>query len=201
LLFNGLLPARAGNSPLLVWEEEVSGKTEQKERGVPAAPAANNTCRCPVRPMCGGAGGGAAWSRTSRSACCLQSEFANQAWKVEGEMVAQVVVALFESRGSAEDACHRLQTEGVPESEMCLKVLKEIGPVPMTTKAELAGLSVDPMVFGDVQRTFARFIRNGETAVLVHAGNDRDLEFATTTMRHYGPLAIEVLGLPPNPLV
>jgi hypothetical protein len=62
---------------------------------------------------------------------------------------------LFECRDTAVDACHRLRNEGVPEHEI---VLKETGPVPTTTKAELAGLSVDPMVWGDVQKTFVRCI-------------------------------------------
>jgi hypothetical protein len=116
-------------------------------------------------------------------------------------MVARVVVGLFESRGIAEDACHRLQTEGMPKNEMCLEVLKEIGAIPSTTKAELEALSVDPLVLGDVQKTFARFIRNGETAVLVHAANDQDVELAASTLRQYAPLAVAVLELPPNPLV
>ena len=33
-------------------------------------------------------------------------------------MVAQVVDGLFESRGTAGDGCHQLQTEGTRESEM-----------------------------------------------------------------------------------
>jgi hypothetical protein len=42
-------------------------------------------------------------------------------------MESRIVVGLFESEGIAEDACNRLKTEGVPTSDIFLKVLREIG--------------------------------------------------------------------------
>jgi hypothetical protein len=93
-------------------------------------------------------------------------------------MAGQIVVAVFESRGIALDAYHRLHTEGVPKADTALRVLKEIGPVPATMEPELAALEVDPLVFGNVQETFAPYIRNGETAVLVRAYSDAEVEFA-----------------------
>ena len=109
-------------------------------------------------------------------------------------MAARIVVGLFESRGTAEDACNRLRTEGVPHSEIALHMLKEISPTPSTMRAELAALSVDPLVLGNVRDTYAPYIRNGETVVLVRAANDADVEFATDTLRQYAPVKVETLA-------
>lgn len=108
-------------------------------------------------------------------------------------MAAQNVVGLFESRGFAQDARNRLKTEGVPESLISLVVLHDIAPVPRTSDPELAALDADPLAFGDVNKTFARFIRNGETAVIVRAESEADVQFAHDVMALYAPLAIEVL--------
>jgi hypothetical protein len=109
-------------------------------------------------------------------------------------MAAQMIVGLFESEGLARDARNRLHTEGVPLGQMSVLVLHDIAaPPPASTQAELAALSVDPLVLGDVEKTFATFIKNGETAVLVEAGTPADAEFATDIMTLYDPLAIEVL--------
>ena len=84
----------------------------------------------------------------------------------------RMVVGLFHSHGIAEDARNRLKTEGVPASEVALRVLEPIGAVPPTMEPELEALSVDPLVFGNVRDTFAGFIRNGETAVFARAATD-----------------------------
>jgi hypothetical protein len=57
---------------------------------------------------------------------------------------------------------------------------------------ELAALDVDPLVIGNARETFARFIRNGETAVFVRALDDEQVEFATDVLKLYLPIAIEV---------
>jgi len=110
-------------------------------------------------------------------------------------MEPQLVVGLFHSSGIAEDACNRLKTEGVPASEIGLKVLKPTAPLLPTAEAELEGLSVDPLIVGDVRETFAKFIRNGETMVFVRAGTGEQAEFAAETLRQYTPIAIDVLPL------
>jgi len=110
-------------------------------------------------------------------------------------MEPQLVVGLFHSSGIAEDACNRLKTEGVPASEIGLKVLKPTAPLLPTAEAELEGLSVDPLIVGDVRETFAKFIRNGETMVFVRAGTGEQAEFAAETLRQYTPVAIDVLPL------
>lgn len=109
-------------------------------------------------------------------------------------MAAEIVVGLFESEGLARDARNRLHTEGVSLSEMSIVVLHEIAsPPPASTQAELAALSVDPLVLGDVEETFASYVKNGETAVLVEAATPADAQFASQIMKLYDPLAIEVL--------
>jgi len=107
--------------------------------------------------------------------------------------LGQIVVGLFDSKGYALDARNRLKTEGVPERLITLVVLREIAPIPATSDPELAMLEADPLILGDVRETFAAFIRNGETAVLVRAETAEDAQFATDVMKLYQPLAIEVL--------
>lgn len=113
-------------------------------------------------------------------------------------MALQFVVGLFESEGIARDARNRLHTEGVPLSQMSIIVLHEIAaPPPASTKSELAALTVDPMVRGDVENTFAEYIKNGETAVIVECPTLADAQFASETMTLYDPLAIEALDKRP----
>jgi hypothetical protein len=109
------------------------------------------------------------------------------------------VVAVFQSSGIAEDARNRLKTEGVPSSEIALKVLKPRGPIPPTVADELEALSVDPLVWGNVRETFASFIRNGETAVLVRSVTDEQVEFAANTLRQYAPIALDSIPLVARP--
>jgi hypothetical protein len=105
---------------------------------------------------------------------------------------------LFRSSGIAEDARNRLKTEGVAGSEIALRILKPTAPSHLTTEPELEALSVDPLIFGNVQDTFAKFIRNGETVVFVRAADDREAEFAADTLRQYEPLTINVLPFSPE---
>lgn len=106
-------------------------------------------------------------------------------------MAAKLVVGLFPSSGIALDAYHRLHTEGFPTNRLAHRVLKEVGPVPPTVQAELAALEVDPMVWGDVRHTFAPYIHNGETAVLVHTEDEGEAQSAADILGLYTPLAIE----------
>ena len=45
-------------------------------------------------------------------------------------MAPRIVAGLFQSEGTAEDACYRLKTEGVPAADIGRKVLKKIGRPP-----------------------------------------------------------------------
>ncbi len=109
-------------------------------------------------------------------------------------MAAQVVVGLFELEGIARDARNRLHTEGISLADMSIVVLHDIAkPPPASVRSELAALSVDPLILGDVEETFAEYIKNGETAVIVEAPTLADAQFAIETMTLYDPLAIEAL--------
>jgi hypothetical protein len=110
-------------------------------------------------------------------------------------MAVRIVVGLYESKGYAQDACNRLHTEGVPLNDLSLLVIHDIAELPSSIQPELAALSVDPLVLGDVEKTFARFIKNGETAVIVNAATPADVEFATDILALYDPLSIEILPL------
>jgi hypothetical protein len=118
---------------------------------------------------------------------------------MEGRTEPRLVVGLFHSSGIAEDAVHRLITEGVAPRDIARRVLKESGPIPPTLQAELAALEVDPLVIGNARETFARFIRNGETAVFVRVLSDAGVEFAGDILRLYLPMAIEVVPLTEGP--
>src|ERR1700760_193150 len=114
---------------------------------------------------------------------------------MESPMATRLVTGLFSSSGIAEDAVHRLITEGVAPRDIAHRVLKEVGPVSALLQPELAALEVDPLVIGNARETFVRFIHNGETAVFVRALDDEQVEFATDVLKLYLPLAIEVVLL------
>lgn len=104
------------------------------------------------------------------------------------------VVGLFESKGIAEDAVNRLKTEGVPAAHVSLMLLRETAPLPAVVTPELAALEVDPFVVGDVSRTYAPFIHNGETAIFVRAHGEDEVDLAVATIRQYAPIKIRVVS-------
>jgi hypothetical protein len=118
---------------------------------------------------------------------------------VESSPATRLVIGLFHSSGIAEDAVHRLITEGVAPQNIAHRVLKEAGPVPPTLQPELAALEVDPLVIGNARQSFARFIRNGETAVFVRALSDEQVEFASDVLKLYLPITVEVVPLAERP--
>jgi len=118
---------------------------------------------------------------------------------VESHAAARLVIGLFHSSGVAEDAVHRLITEGVTPQNIAHRVLKEVGPIPPVLQPELAALDVDPLIIGNARESFARFIRNGETAVFVRAVDDEQVEFASDVLKLYLPIAIEVVPLAERP--
>jgi hypothetical protein len=117
-------------------------------------------------------------------------------------MTSRLVVGLFHSSGISLDAVHRLITEGIAPQEIAHRVLKEVAPITPTVEPELAALDVDPLVLGNARDSFARYIRNGETAVFVRALTDEQVEFATDILKLFLPITIEVVALqerPPTP--
>jgi hypothetical protein len=114
--------------------------------------------------------------------------------KGETAMALKFVVGLFESRGTAEDACNRLRTEGVPAQDVSLLQLRETAPLPAVVEPVVESLSVDPLVVGNVRETFAPFIRNGETAVFVRTHSEDAVDLAVDTIRQYAPMRIKVVS-------
>ena len=109
-------------------------------------------------------------------------------------MPLKFVVALFEAKGIAEDACNRLRTEGVSAGEISLLLLHETAPLPAYVEPAVEALSIDPLLVGDVRKTFAPYIRNGETAVFVRAHDETGVDLAVDTIRQYSPLRIRVVA-------
>lgn len=109
-------------------------------------------------------------------------------------MPHQFVIGLFESKGIAEDACNRLKFEGVPAPNISLLLLHEVAsPVPATVQDELAGLSIDPLIVGDVRDSYAPYIRNGETALFVNTHSEDEATLATGILKLYAPLRIRIV--------
>ena len=109
-------------------------------------------------------------------------------------MAARIVVGVFESEGIAEDARNRLETEGVPASDVVLKVLKEIGPIPSVMEPELDASFLGPVILGNFGEDFAHYIRNGETLVCVQAPTDERVELAVDTLKQYAPIEVKVVS-------
>jgi hypothetical protein len=91
------------------------------------------------------------------------------------------------------------EDEGVPAREITVTVMNPATHVLPTAAPELEALSVDPLIFGNVRETFAKFIRNGETVVSVRAVTDEVAELAAETLRQYSPIAIELVPLSTGP--
>jgi hypothetical protein len=74
-------------------------------------------------------------------------------------------------------------------------VLNPMALTRSTAATETAALLVDPLIFGNVRETFAKFISNGETVVTVRAVTGEAAEFAAETLSQYSPIAIELVPL------
>ena len=108
-------------------------------------------------------------------------------------MAARLVIGLFPASGVALDAYHRLRTQGFPDNRLTHRILKEVGPAPLTVQAELQALQIDPMVLRNARDTFAHLIHNGETAVFVQVEDDDEAQSAADILSLYAPLAVQTL--------
>lgn len=107
-------------------------------------------------------------------------------------MAERLVIGLFETRGTAEDAANRLRTAGVPPGEIALLMLHDVAPMPTYVEPTLAALEVDPLVWGNVRETFAPYVSNGETALFVHTLDEAEVDAAVSTIKQYAPMQIRV---------
>jgi hypothetical protein len=115
-------------------------------------------------------------------------------------MASRIVVGLFESAGIAKDALNRLESEGVPTSDIFLKILKETGPIPSTMEPELEAGFLGPVILVNFRESFADHIHNGETLISVQALTDERVALAVGTLKQYAPLKVEVLSGPEGAL-
>src|SRR5215469_15294422 len=98
-------------------------------------------------------------------------------------MAPRIVAGLFQSEGIAEDARHRLKTEGVPAVDIGRKVLKEIGRPPETMEPELEAGFLGPLLLGNFRETFAPYIR---------LDVDEQVEMAIDVLKLYTPIEVRV---------
>jgi hypothetical protein len=112
----------------------------------------------------------------------------------EKTMALKFVVALFESKGIAQDACNRLRTEGVKLADISLVLLRETAPLSAAMEPPFGAMSVGSHIVGNVRESFALFIRNGETAVFVRTESEAGIDLAVDTIRQYAPLRIRVVA-------
>ena len=110
-------------------------------------------------------------------------------------MPERVVIAVFEDKGTAEHASGRLQGEGFAEGDIAVRPLKDVSPIPRTMAPELETLSLDPFfwLFRTIEGDYAKFIRNGETAVCVRVDLPGRTRRAAEIMTWYGPVKVEVV--------
>jgi hypothetical protein len=82
----------------------------------------------------------------------------------------------------------------VPASDIVLKVLKEIGPIPSVMEPELDASFLGPVILGNFREDFAHYIRNGETLVCIQAPTDERVELAVDTLKQYAPIEVKVVS-------
>jgi len=109
----------------------------------------------------------------------------------------KTVVGLFRALGEAENARNRLKTEGVSEDRIVLKLLKETAPVPPETQLELYTMSsLDPLfaILGALGHEYVRYIRNGETALMVQGVSPDAVGDVAEILQFFGPLRVDVIS-------
>jgi hypothetical protein len=124
--------------------------------------------------------GGAHLLRRRHVAVAPRSRAPDRSAEVARNLLLYFVVPLWTAAGAADWLCHRRgrieETSGIAESLLHLLMLAEVGvPVVAAILCEIR----------DVERTFARFVRNGETVVLVRVAEEAAAEAAIDTLRQY----------------
>ena len=99
-----------------------------------------------------------------------------------------IVLGLYGGRGTAEDARNRLNTEGFAESDLELRTLRAVGPLPQTMAAETAEFAIDFFYSSTVPREELKVIHNGETVVSVRTRSAEDARAVVLTLRQYEPV-------------
>lgn len=115
-------------------------------------------------------------------------------------MTNRIVVAVFESLGEAENASHRLLSEGVAEIDISVRLLRLKGPVPQTMEPELATIRIDPFFWflGSLTDAYLQEISNGETAVSVETRDQHESDVAESVLRMFKPKRVDIVTPPPT---
>ena len=108
----------------------------------------------------------------------------------------RMVIGLFRTSGSADNARNRLKTEGFSEDLIMLKVLKEIAPAKTAIPEELVTESLNPFVdiLGDLLQPYVSYIRNGETVLVVRGLTNNDAEDVSRILQFFDPLRVDVIS-------
>jgi hypothetical protein len=116
--------------------------------------------------------------------------------------MSSIVVALYESKGEADNARHRLVSEGINEGDIGERVLHEVGPLPLTMEPEIVTMNADPFdnLFFDIRKSYEAYIKNGETALAVMVPDDEQAEAVESIMMMFEPVRVDRLT-PLNPMV
>jgi len=78
---------------------------------------------------------------------------------------------------------------------MSLKVLKETAPLLPSRQEELNTLSLDPIfdILGGLRHDYVRFIRNGETALIVRGLTRDGAEDVARILGFFEPLRVDMI--------
>ena len=109
-------------------------------------------------------------------------------------MAQEMIVGLYDGLGTAEDARNRLRYEGVPDSDIELHVINQVGPAPPWVALETHEWAVQFLRNSEAWRKYAPLIRNGETAVFVWFRTEEEAEVATNVLRLFAPAEIDRLS-------
>lgn len=107
----------------------------------------------------------------------------------------RLVVGLYQTKGEAENAGHRVVSEGAGEDDVEIRVLSSKAPPPATMEPELDTLSLDPYFWflGDLKDDYANEITNGETAVCVAVDSPEAAESVANVLMMFEPKRIDVI--------
>jgi hypothetical protein len=106
----------------------------------------------------------------------------------------EMIVGLYEGLGTAEDARNRLRYEGVPDDDIELHVINQVGPAPPWVAVEAHEWAVQFLRNSGAWKKYAPLIRNGETAVFVWFRTEDEAEIAINTLRQFAPMEVDRLS-------
>ncbi len=116
----------------------------------------------------------------------------------------RIVVGLYTTKGEAENASHRVVSEGTAEADVTVQVLRDTtDEAPKSMEPELTTLSLDPFFWflGDLREDYAAHITNGETAVCVSVASADEAETVAGTLMMFEPKRVDIVEIAEPPIV